>query len=247
MDSGGWEVVESKRNRKGAAKAVARPEPSPLVRRMDSLARVLDIGGTTVTAVGFDRGNARMLVAANAHPGGTERYNPRLGTRIEALQSFVNTDFGDDRHAARVGAERVRREIGTTFSDTRFVRDLLKLRRSLRGEYGPESGRNFSEAQRAAILGDQWLLHKRGDDVHAELDVARRSEPGPLGVSKLSCRDCHDYIVRNRNDVELRGTHGHGFRGWKDPTSRENAELRASEGHLAPARQHPDDSDSDVE
>ncbi len=211
---------------------------SPMVRRMDSLARLMHVRGSFVTAVGYDANSRNMLVAANQHPAGHEGYFEEVGRRVGVIQNFT---AGEMHLHDAVAALR-----NQDYSDRRLGRDLKKLSRSLRGGYDPSSGRNFPKEMASDFMERSWLAHRGGDDVHAELDVARRAQQGAIGVSRLNCLDCHEHIQENFNgQIETRGTHGFAFRGWKNPGTRRNAWNTSSKGRMPDHHQFPDDSDSD--
>ena len=100
---------------------------------------------------------------------------------------------------------------GNTFPLDRLSKDLQKLRRDMNQD--PDTPFN-----KALSSGSFRAVEPIVKGAHAEITVAA-TQPKQLavGVTLLSCADCHDYLQK-QTKIQTRGTHGYSFPGWKGPS-----------------------------
>ncbi|HEU5227782.1 MAG TPA: RHS repeat-associated core domain-containing protein, partial [Ktedonobacteraceae bacterium] len=197
----------------------AKGDASRPVRRLNSLARLFDVFGSVVTAVGVGKEASRPIkVAAN------EKYQ-EFETEVKRRTEILKKYFKEGGSSTEDTLKALQSTGKNTFDDKRLRRDLRKLR----------AGKGVSKHVKQALrTGNIQVVRGAFVGEHAEIVIERSGTQGLIGVSKLSCKDCVEHLSTYRpTNQELRkkvlGTHGYKF-----PT----------EGECVPSElQHPDTSD----
>jgi RHS repeat-associated protein len=166
------------------------------VRRMDAIARLFDIMGSIVTAVGYDDRDNRLVLSVN-------RNFDNFSTAVTARTTTLRNYFAG-RITMRAASESL--AVSSSFPVWRLAKDLRKLK----------AGAGYSQHVRDALFaGSFHAVAPISEGVHAELTVWRSIDTRTIGVTKLNCAHCAEYL--STRDTTTRGTHGYSFPGWRDP------------------------------
>ncbi|HKQ30652.1 MAG TPA: hypothetical protein VJS66_05145 [Burkholderiales bacterium] len=191
------------------------------------------------TAVGLDKHGTLLIGVNQLYKENQQEHNEIIDNRLREIGEFLDA-------RKRNATETLQRKefsprlLETAFSRNRLQRDLNKLSRSLNREYEKGSRRNLPEEFRDAVRKRRFVVFATGTGKHAELEVAKNIDSGPIGVTRLNCLNCWEDLPAINKNVETRGTHNFRFPN--------QVSTGKTTGYFITTRQQfPEDSDSDDE